>query len=95
MTAAISASAAPPAPSRAQEQTKLNQMMRKYQAGISSGESATVLASLGKQILAEAKVLGVNVKLPKATATPATANNATTAASKSVPEQRDATRQHC
>ncbi|MDQ2803253.1 MAG: hypothetical protein M3Y41_11405 [Pseudomonadota bacterium] len=78
--------------SRAQDQAKLNQLMRSYQAGISRGESASALSSLGKQITAEAKLLGQNVRLPKATAAPAAASNGAAAtAAASTPKSDTAT----
>jgi hypothetical protein len=52
--------------SRAQQLAALNQMLNKYQIGQSHGESAAILSTLGKQILAAAKAIGQHVTLPKA-----------------------------
>jgi hypothetical protein len=61
--------------SRAQQLAALNQMLNKYQIGQSHGESAAVLTTLGKRILAAAKTLGQHVTLPKAPAVAAPASS--------------------
>jgi hypothetical protein len=69
-----SADGATSSSSQAAEQAKLNQMMAQYRGELKTGSSQT-LASLGKQISAEAKTLGQNVVLPTASnaaSTPAT-----------------------
>ena len=58
---------------QAEQVAALNQMLNRYQAGLSRGESTAMLASLGRQITAAAKILGQHVTLPKAPATAATA----------------------
>jgi hypothetical protein len=56
------------ASSTAQQQAALNRLLAKYKADLSRGQSASALASLGRQITAAAKALGQHVSLPKAPA---------------------------
>lgn len=55
-------------PSRAQQFAALNQMLAKYRAGLSRGQSASMLSSLARQITTAAKALGQHVTLPKSPA---------------------------
>ena len=52
--------------SRAEQLAALNQLLYKYQVGISRGESAGALAALTRQITAAEKSLGQHLSLPKA-----------------------------
>jgi hypothetical protein len=61
--AAVSASAP-----QGQQQAALNHLLSKYKYGQSHDVAASALSSLGRQILADAKVLGQHVTLPRAPA---------------------------
>lgn len=52
--------------SRSEQQAALNRLLASYKAKLGQGQSASQLASLGRQIAAAAKTLGQTVQLPKA-----------------------------
>ena len=56
--------------SQSTEQAKLNQLLAQYRADLKSGSSGS-LASIGREITAQAKLLGQNVTLPSASASAA------------------------
>ena len=74
--------------SRAQQLAALNLMLNKYQIGQSHGESAAMLSTLRKQILAVAKTLGQHVTLLKAPAVAAPASSEAASGSQAAAKSR-------
>jgi hypothetical protein len=66
--AAARSSAAPAAPSSAQESAELNQLLAKYKNDLSHGQAASTLSGLSRQIMAAAKDARQHVSLPRASA---------------------------
>jgi hypothetical protein len=77
--------------STAQETAALNQLLTKYKYDVSHNSPASTLSSLGRQITADAKVVGQYVTLPRAPASASAAPATTVANTAAAPRTLDTT----